>query len=660
MQQVIHSAFLQSLGYAIINSLWQFALLWLIYVSVNTVGKLSSYQKYTAGLVLQIAGFTWFIVTLSYYYNPVLQGDQAIFDQSYIVNTEAANAATGKEKFLLWFLETERFLPYLSIAYLALLVFLSLRWIFAYKKIQIVRTTGLQKIDVNWRLFVQQLSYQLGIKRNVKIYLSHLVQSPMTIGFFKPLILIPLASINHLSAEQMEAVILHELAHIKRFDYLFNLFLALIEICLFFNPFMQLIKVHIKRERENCCDDWVLQYNYNATSYARALLLIASNNTPSLSLALHAANDKHMLLNRIKRIIEKKERTFFNYKHQLMALFVMTTVFSSLSLLSPKKEQTQASDNARVVPEPMVATIDNPLFNPVFFLANAQKIRIEEKLKVTDTVSEKLAAIEKSVTVPQIQLSKADVKDVKTKTEEQKPDLPIFDIELPILSEDKFVYDFKKEFERNAEVAANNRIRSERNERESRKLEKRSEKFRIAAPVHPQVRFQFDQDKFAKEMEKVVAQLKAARKDVELAKLKSVLITGLRRIQEGKSNDKLSVLTAEQLDEMAKEIEEQIKELEQQNFLSALNTGVNFNFTIPSAVYELSGPDPHSYSFEFRENPRMIPAPPAPAAPDDCVKSPKKSKEDIDEKPVKALPGRTEVIVNPLIKSQSRVFIIKI
>ncbi|MBC7587673.1 MAG: M56 family metallopeptidase [Chitinophagaceae bacterium] len=93
---------------------------------------------------------------------------------------------------------------------------------------------------MDWKIFVKQVSYQLGIKKNVNIYLSELVTTPMTIGFLKPIILVPLASINHLSAEQIEAVLLHELAHIKRLDYLFNLFLSVTETILFFNPFTQL------------------------------------------------------------------------------------------------------------------------------------------------------------------------------------------------------------------------------------------------------------------------------------------------------------------------------------------------------------------------------------------------------------------------------------
>lgn len=336
MSPLTRSPFLQALGYSIINSLWQFALLWLIYVLLNTILKLTSRQKYFAGYLLQACGFLWFIITFSIYFRQYSQLAASYFPlhRSYSFFIAPGNAATIREKIFAWVIQTENFLSYLSVAYLTLLVFTCIRWIKSYNFTQYVRSGGLHAIEINWQLFVKQLSAGLGIKREVKIYLSEKVKTPLTIGFFKPFILIPLASLNHLDTDQMEAVILHELAHIKRFDYLFNLFLALIETALFFNPFTILISWQIKRERENCCDDFVLQYNYNAASYAGALLQIATHQSSAYLLALNAADNKQVLLGRIKRMIEKKEKTFFNYRYQLLALLVMITVLSSLALLS--------------------------------------------------------------------------------------------------------------------------------------------------------------------------------------------------------------------------------------------------------------------------------------------------------------------------------------
>ena len=377
MLEVTHSAFLQALGYAIINSLWQFALLWLIYVSLHIFFKLSSHKKYTAGLVIQAAGFIWFSSTFIFYLHRFVQLDQIYFLQHKKFSFAQSPISTIPEKFFEGLMQTEMLLPYLSIAYLIILFSLCFKWVRAYKITQNIRTKGLHKIDINWRVFVKQLSAQLGIKREVGIYLSAVVKAPLTIGFIKPLILIPLASLNHLTTDQMEAVILHELAHIKRFDYLFNLFLALIDITLFFNPFAILISRHIKRERENCCDDWVLQYKYNAASYANALLQIAVFQSPSSLFALQAADNRYFLLNRIKRMIEKKETTFFNYRYQVMALFVMLSVVSSLAIISSRHHFNKP---AAVSPLPTLAVArptkkiaNNPTFNPDLFTASKEK-----------------------------------------------------------------------------------------------------------------------------------------------------------------------------------------------------------------------------------------------------------------------------------------------
>src|SRR4051812_16276193 len=230
MHPLLHSPLLQALGYAIINSLWQFALLWLLYYSINTIFRLSTHQKYITGLVLEFAGFTWFLETFHFYYKQTLLlfQDRIINHQIYFPGFFSPGHETIKQKFFLLILRFEQFFPFLSIAYLTLLLVLIVRWIYSYNYTQQVRTDGLREVEINWRLFVQKFSFQLGIKRKVEIFISEKVKTPLTIGFLKPLILIPVATLNYLTTQQLEAVILHELAHIKRFDYLFNLLLAAI------------------------------------------------------------------------------------------------------------------------------------------------------------------------------------------------------------------------------------------------------------------------------------------------------------------------------------------------------------------------------------------------------------------------------------------------
>lgn len=394
MAPTLQTAFLQALGYALINSFWQFALLWLVYVLLNTIIKFSSHQKYVTGVVLQFAGFIWFVATAVFYNNQL----SVTPELSAQANT-LTSAASVKDKVLLFITRSEQLLPVLSVIYMWLLLLLSMRWVNGYRQTQLLRTKGLQKAGVEWRLFVQRISKQLGIRHNVGVFVSEKITTPLTVGFLRPIILIPFAGINHLSAQQMEAVLLHELAHIKRSDYLLNLILAVIETALFFNPFMRLLSRQIKKERENCCDDWVLQYEYSPAIYARALLQIARTQSISPAFALNAAeDDRRILLSRVKRMLDRKESSFFSYRHQLLALVVMLTMFGAVAVLSSGKNAGNYDSNPLV--QPFASKMSNPLFNPAFFIAEEEtKAAPQDAAAATATQAQNVATVQESTTI---------------------------------------------------------------------------------------------------------------------------------------------------------------------------------------------------------------------------------------------------------------------
>lgn len=331
MQPVFQSSFLQALGFAIANSLWQTAILWLVYMSVNSLFALSAAAKYRLAVAAQLISFSLFLTTLQLFLTQFSNtGSHTTGNQPILIspNTEQ----------LRWLINglanAELLLPYVSMAYLMIILFLGLRWVLGYRKTQQIRRKGLSKIPAEWRLFVKRISDQLAIKKEIRLFLSASISTPLTVGFLKPVILIPMASLNHLSADQMEAVLLHELAHIKRYDYLLNIILSVVEMALFFNPFTQLFSNTIHKERENSCDDWVLQFKYNATAYAAALLQIAYlQSAPALAMA--ASGKKNELLVRIKRMIDKKEDRL-SYRKQLLAFLIVTGLLSSIAWLNPK------------------------------------------------------------------------------------------------------------------------------------------------------------------------------------------------------------------------------------------------------------------------------------------------------------------------------------
>jgi beta-lactamase regulating signal transducer with metallopeptidase domain/flavin-binding protein dodecin len=295
------SAFLKALGWALLNSIWQMAILWLVYLvlSASLRKQLTAHIKHSLSILLLGIGSLWFAFTLVLKY----------FDYSeapVLVLAEEGTQQTFAGALMLSLRNLEALLPYLSSGYLVAVVFLFFRLISQYRYTQHVTTTAVHKLQPQLRMYVQQIAARMGIKKEIRVWLSEIIDTPMTIGFWKPVILMPIASVNGLNTQQVEAILLHELAHIRRNDYLVNLMVATIDVILFFNPFSRLFTRTIRRERENSCDDLVLQFEYNPHAYASALLAIEKKRVMKVSLGMAATGkNNRMLLDRVKRILNQ-------------------------------------------------------------------------------------------------------------------------------------------------------------------------------------------------------------------------------------------------------------------------------------------------------------------------------------------------------------------
>jgi bla regulator protein blaR1 len=137
------------------------------------------------------------------------------------------------------------------------------------------------------------LQGRLRITRTVRYLRSQLLDSPAVVGWFRPVILLPTTALTGLSPQQLEGVIVHELAHIRRFDCFVNLFQIAAETLLFYHPAVWWVNRTIRAERENCCDDIAVGVCGNAHDYAKALTLMESwRVTPALVLAANSGSLK--------------------------------------------------------------------------------------------------------------------------------------------------------------------------------------------------------------------------------------------------------------------------------------------------------------------------------------------------------------------------------
>jgi bla regulator protein BlaR1 len=198
------------------------------------------------------------------------------------------------------------------------------------------------------------LQRKLELSRNVVVNLSEVISGPLTVGWLKPIILLPVAVVNGLSLSQLELIIAHELAHIKRNDYLVNILQSLVEALLFFNPFVWLISDRIRAEREHCCDDLTLELcGGDRVTLVKTLVAVADmSNLPRLSMGMGKRDS--LFIVRIKRILNMESKQTFKlgqFVALLGILFISTGGFLYASGSSFQNELHSKKDTSLVLDE---------------------------------------------------------------------------------------------------------------------------------------------------------------------------------------------------------------------------------------------------------------------------------------------------------------------
>ena len=181
-----------------------------------------------------------------------------------------------------------------------------------------------------WQERIPRLASRLNLTRPVILLESFFADVPVVIGYLKPVILVPVGLMAGLPAGQVEAILLHELAHIRRFDYLVNLLQVFVEGLLFYHPAVWWISGVIRAERENCCDDLVVAATGSAIEYATALASLEQRRE-NAGMALAATGGG--LVKRIQRLLGRKERGYAGAMPVFTAAILTVTVVAALGAL---------------------------------------------------------------------------------------------------------------------------------------------------------------------------------------------------------------------------------------------------------------------------------------------------------------------------------------
>ena len=288
-------SFTYSFCISMLHSLWQAALLMLLYKLIDHISHKNSAPLAKRNFLYLAIGtqFILFVCTFSlYYYGSARYG--------VVSNTiENLTNALGSQRIKI-------ITPWIFSLYV---IIISGKWIQAVYHWHLFKRqfkTGLQKPGVDLKLFTELKAHQFGIKRKVQLWLSHSIQTPLTFGYFKPILLLPVALVNNISTKQAETLILHELTHIRTHDYLLNWFLVIAETIFFFNPFVTGLCKKIKLEREKHCDLNVMSFGYAPAMYAETLLLAERMKNLNSFFQMAAVNHKKHLLQRIHFFTSEK------------------------------------------------------------------------------------------------------------------------------------------------------------------------------------------------------------------------------------------------------------------------------------------------------------------------------------------------------------------
>jgi beta-lactamase regulating signal transducer with metallopeptidase domain len=298
-------AAMQSLGWALLHFLWQGTALAALAAAAMALCSRAS-ARYVVGvgaLVLMLLAplATFFFDSQQHSVVPEIARSSSLGAAAWTITTSTA-AARGSA-------QTSSFtpslvaLPWLVEAWLLGVAFFSLRSAGGFLLIE--RERRRQSTVVNPRVLeiCHTLQDRFGLKRAIAYCECKWLQAPAVIGWFRPVVFLPVSALTGLSEEQLEAVIAHELAHIQRLDPFVNVFQVCVETLLFYHPAIWWLNKKIRAEREHCCDDMAVALCGNAVEYARALTLMEQwRSAPVFAMAAN----RGPLTERIVRVLGLK------------------------------------------------------------------------------------------------------------------------------------------------------------------------------------------------------------------------------------------------------------------------------------------------------------------------------------------------------------------
>jgi len=296
LQTFVDSQLAGAIGWALLHSLWQGALIASLLGTV-LLSVRSPRVRYAAAGVAMLAAVTAFAGTFFHFLPTQTRGAGIPHNAAAPVWHSLSGVAASAGQCVSF----AKIAPWLAPLWLVGVIFIYARTLAGSLTLRRMRRRGVCSAASHWQEELGRLAMRVRVSRSVELLESCFADAPIVIGHFRPVILVPLGLLSGLPPAQIETILLHELAHICRHDFLVNSLQRFVEGLLFYHPAIWWISSVMRRERENCCDDAVVAIHPDKHEYARALAALEHHRIVAREAAIAATGGR--LMNRIRRLI---------------------------------------------------------------------------------------------------------------------------------------------------------------------------------------------------------------------------------------------------------------------------------------------------------------------------------------------------------------------
>ncbi|MEM9985614.1 MAG: M56 family metallopeptidase, partial [Bacteroidota bacterium] len=337
LSSLLDTTWAEALGWTLLHSLWQ-GVIWVALLRLGTYllkGRPAQYRYALTLLSVFGLAMTAILTFIQGYQSSVgvAKGFELLPAEAKTYIWAASDLGAGGTWWEVMTNQINAIAPWLTGAWLLGLGLFLIRWIGAYFHVQELRYREAKPMNYHWQDRINELGRQIGIRRTVLLIESRRVSGPLSLGHFKPVVLVPMGLFTGLSPVQIEAILAHELAHIRRHDYLINLMVSLLEVVFFYHPAMWYLFREVSQAREHCCDDLAVATCGSAMDYAKTLAWLAENPSSKVSLASGMGGKRQDLLHRIKRLLTPQQIPGNPGKAALALVLLLS--MTTLAWLSP-------------------------------------------------------------------------------------------------------------------------------------------------------------------------------------------------------------------------------------------------------------------------------------------------------------------------------------